>query len=337
MFLRVVKLVTAAAVAMGVSSVAAGAAGPPPPTSSNGNAAQQVAIGLGTPTAFAFGAGAVFESDAGTQSASPGPKVAGGVYLLKNGTATRLPGSPPVSFGVVWHKGTLYVSAGRLILAWSGWNGATFSKHRVVYTAPKRFTGFNGLGFGADGRLYVGVDVGPMGKFDHGPARTPYAYDFLSLKPNGGGLKVVATGIRQPWQMAFPAGSSSPFVSDLGQDTPTSVANKAPDFVLRVKPGQDYGFPKCNWVKREACRGFARPFKFFAPHTDVMGMAIAGGRLYMSEFGAVHSPQVVSMPLAGGGVKPLLTGFVAPIVGLGIKGQWLYVGELTGQVFRVQL
>jgi hypothetical protein len=337
MSLRVVKVVTAAAVAMGVLSAGAEAAGPPPPTSSNGNAVQQVAMGLGTPTAFAFTKGAVFESDAGSQSGSPGPKVMGGVYLLKNGTATRLPGSPPVSFGVVWHKGTLYVSTLGKILAWSGWNGKAFSKHRVIYTAPRRFTGFNGLGFGANGRLYVGVDVGPMGKFDHGPARTPYAYDFLSLKPNGRGLKVVATGIRQPWQMAFPAGSSSPFVSVLGQDTPASVANKAPDFVLRVKPGQDYGFPACNWVKRKACRGFARPFKFFSPHTDVMGMAIAGGRLYMSQFGAVHPARVVSMPLAGGAVKPLLTGFVAPIVGLGINGKWLYVGELTGQVFRVRI
>jgi hypothetical protein len=34
-------------------------------------------------------------------------------------------------------------------------------------------------------------------------------------------------------------------------------------------------------------------------------------------------------------LKPLLTGFVAPVVGLGLHHGYVYVGELTGQVFRV--
>jgi hypothetical protein len=46
---------------------------------------------------------------------------------------------------------------------------------------------------------------------------------------------------------------------------------------------------------------------------------------------------VQSIPAHGGKPKTLLTGFVAPIVGLGVHGRWLYVGELTGQVFRVKL
>ena len=42
------------------------------------------------------------------------------------------------------------------------------------------------------------------------------------------------------------------------------------------------------------------------------------------------------MPLSGGAVKTLITGFVAPVIGLGQHNRWLYVGELTGQVFRVR-
>src|SRR5581483_2577599 len=84
--------------------------------------------------------------------------------------------------------------------------------------------------------------------------------------------------------MVFPAGSNSPYVSDLGQDAPPAVAKKAPDFVLRIKQGQNYGFPKCNWTKAKACKHFAKPFQLFPPHTDVMGLGLAGGRLYMSEF-----------------------------------------------------
>ena len=36
-------------------------------------------------------------------------------------------------------------------------------------------------------------------------------------------------------------------------------------------------------------------------------------------------------------LKPLLKGFVAPTVGLGLHHGYVYVGELTGQVFRVRV
>jgi len=324
------------AAVIGVFAAGAGAAGgPPPPSSTNGHAVQTVAAGLGTPTSFAFGAGNVFEGDGGAQPTATTPAVPGGVYLLKHGQATRLPGSPQFVGGLAWRKGTLYVSALNTLLAWSGWNGSTFAKQKVLYKGPKKFTGFNGLGFGADGRLYVGVSLGNTG--DHGPPTTPYGYDMLSFNAKGKDLKIVARGIRQPWQMAFPKGSSAPFVSDLSQD---KGAKNPPDFVLRVHQGDNFGFPKCNWTKPKACTGFAKPFRLFPPHTDVFGVGIIGKRLYLSEGGfaaPAHPARVVSMPLKGGKAKILLKGFVAPIVGLGVHGKWVYVGELTGQVFRVKV
>ncbi|MBV8990289.1 MAG: hypothetical protein JO372_17195, partial [Solirubrobacterales bacterium] len=45
---------------------------------------------------------------------------------------------------------------------------------------------------------------------------------------------------------------------------------------------------------------------------------------------------VVSMPMTGGTPKTLVTGFVAPVVGLGVHDGWVYIGELSGQVFRVR-
>ena len=77
-----------------------------------------------------------------------------------------------------------------------------------------------------------------------------------------------------------------------------------------------------------------------APHTDIMGLAIVGSHLYMTSFLGPHGKgpggEVLSMPLGGGSAKPLVTGFVAPVVGLGEKDGWLYIGELTGQVFRLK-
>lgn len=302
------------------------------PKAANGRKVQLVATGVNTPTSFAFGAGKVFEGDAGNfQTNAPG-----GVFVLKKGVPVRLAGSPGVVFGLVWHKNTLYIASGPKLLAWSGWNGVTFTKQRTIYTGPNGFPGFNGLAFGPDGRLYAGVDVGETN--DHGPATAPYQYDILSFKPRGKDLKVFARGMRQPWQLAFPAGSSSPLVSDLGQD---AGAQNPPDFVLKVHKGDNYGFPKCNWLDASKCKGYKRPFKFFPSHSDVGGVAIIGKRLYLSEFGMGGRPaQVVAMPTAGGAVKSFVTGFSAPVIGLGATGNWLYFGTLAvpnqpGKVLRV--
>ncbi len=336
-----------AAATMGASAVAAhaGTTGPPPPTSTNGNPVHLVASGLKTPTSFAFGRGSIFEGDGGNSEGNKPPN--GGIYVLKDGTARRIPGSPKFVAGLAWHHGSLYSSGGYLtktgvkwrLSKWMGWDGTAFKSHEAVYTAPKGFDGFNGIGFGANGRLYVGVDLGLTDGNDHGPRNTsPYVYDLLSLKPNGTDLKVFATGMRQPWQMAFPANSSAPFVTVLGQD---SGAKNPPDFVLRVRAGQDYGFPKCNHTTAAKCAGFATPYRKFGPHTDLMGIGLHGHNLYLSSFlgpqGKGPGGEVFSHKRTGGPLKPLLTGFVAPTVGLGIHGDQLYVGELTGQVFRVKI
>jgi glucose/arabinose dehydrogenase len=344
LFKRLYTLAGAATVALGVIGAAAQAAGAPPlPKSSNGNPVVLVASGLHTPTSFAFGGGQVFEGDGGAET-SKVPN--GGVYLLRNGSAVKLPASPQFVAGLVWHSGTLYISGGAItksgpqwgVWAWSGWSGSDFSSKKQIWKAPKGFDGINGIAWAPNGRLLFGADLGLTDGNDHGPATTsPLVYDILSIKPNGKGQKVYATGMRQPWQIAFPKGSKVPFVSDLGQDKPAGI--KAPDFLLKVKQGDNFGFPKCNQTVAANCKGFTKPFKQFAPHSDIMGLAPVGGTLYMTSFLGTtgKAGEVFSMPINGGTPKPLLTGFVAPTVGLGTDGTNLYVGELTGQVFSVKV
>lgn len=342
---RKVVVGTVAAVAFaGFASAATAGTGPPPPVATNGHKVVLVASGLNTPTSFAFGGGVVFEGDGGATSAKI-PN--GGAYVLKHGTATRLAGSPLFVSGLAWRRGSLYVAGGVpngsaiawVIQRWTGFNGATFAHHRAIYTAPPKFQGFNGLGFGANGRLYVGVDVGLLNGNDHGPPSTsPHVYQILTLRADGHGLRVFARGIRQPWQMAFPAGSSSPYVTDLGQD---SGATHPPDAILRVRAGDDFGFPKCNHTSVRACRHYTRPYRLFSPHTDLMGIAIRRSTLYLTSFMGPHAKGpggvVYTLSRRYGSLKPLIKGFVAPVVGLGLNGRWLYVGELTGQVFRVRI
>ena len=112
-----------------------------------------------------------------------------------------------------------------------------------------------------------------------------------------------------------------------------------PDFVLKVHKGDNYGFPKCTRTNAAKCKGFTKPFKFFAPHTDIMGLAIIGSKLYMTSFLGANGKggEVFSMPLKGGKVTPVVTGFVAPTVGLGQHNGSLYVGEAgPGLVYKVK-
>jgi hypothetical protein len=76
-----------------------------------------------------------------------------------------------------------------------------------------------------------------------------------------------------------------------------------------------------RWIVAARCTKFATPFKVLAPHTDPGGLGIIGNRLYLSEFGFVHTTKVQSMPLSGGGLTTLLTGFKhETFVGLGTNG-----------------
>jgi glucose/arabinose dehydrogenase len=341
--IAVAGLATALALALGTPAASA-SSGPPPPVSTNGHKVELVASGLKTPTSFAFGHGRVFVGDGGNSEGNAPPN--GGVYVLRHHAAVKIGSRLKFVAGLAWHDNMLYISGAVLshgrpswrLIRWSGWNGTTFTVRKSLYVAGKKFDGFNGIGFGADGRLYVGVDVGLTDGNDHGPAsRSAHLYQILTFRANGTHMRVFAKGMRQPWQLAFQKGSNAPFVTDLGQD---SGAKNPPDFVLHVHAGDNYGFPTCNHTVAQRCQGFTKPFRSFSPHTDLMGIAVHAGTLYMTSFtGGGKGPggKVFTLGLRSHVLKPLLKGFVAPTVGLGLHHGYVYVGELTGQVYRVKV
>ncbi|HET9123998.1 MAG TPA: hypothetical protein VFN65_03830 [Solirubrobacteraceae bacterium] len=336
---------TAAVAATGVTASAA--TGPPPPKTFGGATATLYATGLKNPTSFAWGDGTMFAGDSGSSRKVPN----GGVDIIAHGTATMVPHGPLFVGGMAWRHEALYLSDAYLtsrgpsfrIERWSHFTGTDFTTRQVLYTAPKGFQAFNGIAFAPNGRLLVGVDLGLLNGNDHGPASTsPYLYDILSMRANGRDVKVFASGIRQPWQMAFARDSRAPFVSDLGQDGPKKVAKAGPpDFLLKAHRGQNYGFPRCNHTRFGSCRGFARPFKMFPPHSDIMGLAVIGRTLYMGSFlgeqgkgGALYK-----MSIHGGRVTPVVTGFPAATDALAAHGGKLYVGgsapRIGGLIYQV--
>src|SRR5947209_12840766 len=109
MRVRGAAFIAASVLSTGAVASVATAAGPPPPKGVGGAKVQQVAAGLHTPTSFAFGAGTLFEGDGGSENAKP-PN--GGVFAIKGGTGTLIPGSPQFVAGLAWHQGALYISGG---------------------------------------------------------------------------------------------------------------------------------------------------------------------------------------------------------------------------------
>lgn len=319
---------------------AAQAAGPPPlPKAVNGAKVERFATGVGIPTQVAFSGQNAFVA-----GAAEGP-FKGGVFVVKPGSkkAVKVAGTPKTAFGIAARAGTVYVSSGRKVFAYSKFDGTRFRQSKAIFNGPKNFNGFSGMAIGPNGRLYAGVALNQ--KFDHSADTSLYANSVVSMTRSGKDVQVVASGMRQPWMMAFAPGIRDPFVSVLSQDLPKN--NGAPDLIVRAAPGDDFGFPKCNWLNEETCSDYSEPLvkleaqpgkKKSLNQQSPMGIGAIGPRLYVALFTgtAKAGPQVMEMKTDGTGMKPFMTGFVAPVLSVAIHKGNLYVGDLTGTIYKVR-
>lgn len=331
------RAVGLAAVILGAMALsfptAAGAAGPPLPKEVRGKKVNLYATGVAIPTQYAFAGGTMFIA-----GAKEG-KAPGGIFVRKPGSqvAVKVPGSGPTAYGVAFQGGKLYASLGRSLMVYGKWNGKRFLHKRVLFKPEsKSLTGFNGIAFGPDGRLYAGLSL----EFDHAVSKRRFANGVISIRKSGKGVKFVSRGLRQPWMMAFAKGERYPIVSDLAQDGPKGT--RAPDLLARARPGTNFGFPTCTWEVGSPCDGFTKPLMTFPPAgtgrtPSPMGIAAKGRKLYVALFNGMDSgPEVVSTTTAGTQPKPVLTGFVAPVLSVASHQGFLYAGDLTGRIYRVR-
>jgi hypothetical protein len=305
------------------------AQGPPPPTSTDGRPVTTVASGVTTPTAFAFAGSTIFAGSGPAEGPGGGPT---GLFTLANGAATKVPGTPEVVFGLAWHRQKLYVSTGAGIIAYSGWNGTQFAAHTTISAPKGNFAGYNGLAFGPGNTLYAGVSFHE--KYDHARDPSRYAQSVVRMTASGRHRRVVARNLRQPFQLTFVGHQRHPYVTVLSQDKGKKIPQ---DAIIVARRGQNYGFPRCQWGRPKTCRGFAQPAFLLPKHASPMGIGAIGHTLYVSLFGGLGDgkPVVVSMRAGGGVPKPLLQGFVAPVIALGVHNGTVYVGDLTGTIYSV--
>jgi len=249
-----------------------------------------------------------------------------GVYLVSRDGAkpVKVVSSIRGPLGLVWVGRSLYVSTLDGVYRFTGFTGDRFRQRTLILKGPAAAEN-NNLVLAPNGRLVLGVSA----NCDHCTSSPRYSADIVSFRTDGSDLRVLATGIRAPYGLAYHHGAL--YVSmnqrdDLGAKTPG-------DWVAVVKPGQDWGFPACYGQGGVACEGVPAPLGVLDPHAAAGGLAIFDGAVLTAEWAR---GRVMSVPLGGGGAAPMLTGLSHPLPLAVTPNGALLVGDWgTGVVYRV--
>jgi len=309
-----------------VAMVQAGghAAGPKAP---KGVRVVVIARGIPLPTSFAFAPGGkVFVGAADKDCGSHGCGPRGGVYLLGPKASGRRVVRVATGAAVTWSAGRLFVATTGHVDAYAAFNGRRFARRSTVLTGLPMWV--NGVAAGPNGRIWVTMG----GDCDSCVPTAKLAQMVLSVAPEGGEPTIVARRLRQPYGIAFPARSSVPLVTVVGQDD--LEPHPPPDAIVRATPGSDFGFPTCNWAAGSSCAASTKPFTLLEPHTTPTGIAVIGATAYIGTYG---SQAILRMPLTGSSSKPkpFVTGFSSAVIAVGAHRGRLYVGTLSGTIYRI--
>jgi glucose/arabinose dehydrogenase len=298
----------------------------------DGYVADLYASGLKRPTALAFGPGALLYA---TQE--KGEVVAVGAGSSKPRVLARGFRTP---LGLMWVGQTLYVSAqgsvSRLVVR----GKRVVSRQQIVRGLPFGRHQQDTIALGPDGRLYLGSGS----TCDACRERDRRSGAILSFRPDGSDLRVVATGLRNPFGLAFhPSGRlyvSDNARDDLGETEPAET-------VVAIRPGADYGWPKCwaSWRLRKlqgSCRGVTAPFAYLEPHSSANTLGFWRGALFVTEWGQYLSERwgrkLVRVDLATGRATTFADGFEHPLgLALEPRAGGLLVGDWgRGVIYRLR-
>lgn len=119
------------------------------------------------------------------------------------------------------------------------------------------------LKFGPDGQLYIGVGS----TCDVCVEEDPRSATIMRFDPQTGAGEIIATGLRNPYDLAFHPLTGDLFATDNGRD---DLGLDAPQEELNhIIPGGDYGWPGC-WDNLQGpdCAGTTPAIAFFEPRAS---------------------------------------------------------------------
>jgi glucose/arabinose dehydrogenase len=267
-----------------------------------------------------------------------------GVYLIPHsgGTPVKVISGVKGPLGLLWHAGRLYVtSLGRLDV-FSDLRGRRFAERKAVIVEPAGHGWNNAIVALPGGRLAMSISAA----CDHCVSHSRWSGTIVSFRPDGGGVRVYAAGIRAPFGVVYDRASGALLTSmnqrdDLGAKTPG-------DWLALVREGQNWRFPGCYGQGGSVCRGVPGPLAVLDKHAAAGGVAIVSGQLG-SAVGHValvtewERGSVLSVPLHRSGTgyasaraTPILTGFKNPLPVVVASDGSLLAGDWTrGIVYRI--
>jgi glucose/arabinose dehydrogenase len=244
----------------------------------SGFRAQVYARGLTRPTAMAWG------PDERLYVTEERGRV---VTIRPRGTRPRVFASGfPTPLGLAWRGRTLFVSAqGRLERVRLSARRAT-ARRTLLSGLPFGHHQQDNVVVGPDGRLYLGSGS----TCDACVEDDPRSGTILSVRPDGTGLRIVATGLRNPFGLALQPETGRLYATVNGQDNlPNPSSSEPAEMLVLVEPGADYGWPRC-WPSARYqrmvgdCRGVTRPVAYLETHSSANGLAFSTGSSFPARF-----------------------------------------------------
>lgn len=187
----------------------------------------------------------------------------------------------PVGVAVHDATGDVYVSYQGAITVLTDTNGDERSDEERIFTGdlPTGKHQNDNLKFGPDGKLYIGVGS----TCDACQDSDPRSASILRFNVETGESEIVATGMRNPYDLAFEPNTSELFATDngrddLGMDVPFEELN-------HIVQGGNFGYPNC-WNEQTApgCEDTIPAVAFFEPHSSADGLDFYNGKTFPAEY-----------------------------------------------------
>lgn len=214
----------------------------------------------------------------------------GNVYLLsdadKDGRAdSRFTFATGYYFplGVAVHapSGEVYVSyqGAITVLTDTDGDGRSDQERILANDLPFDLHQNDNLEFGPDGWLYIGVGS----TCDACEDPDPRSAAILRFNVDTGESEIYATGMRNPFDIAFHPETGDLFATDNGRD---DLGMDAPfEELNHIVQGGDYGYPDC-WNEQDApgCEETIPPVAFFESHSSANGVDFYSGERFPAEY-----------------------------------------------------
>ncbi len=192
--------------------------------------------------------------------------------------------------GIAYRDGSLYIAeVGRLLRLDKIDSRLARPPKPVVVTdqLPKeKHHGWRYIRFGADGWLYMPVGA-PCNVCQR---EEPIYASIARMKPDGSGLEVVASGVRNSVGFDWHPKTGELWFTENGRD---ELGNEIPpDELNRMsRAGLHFGFPYCHAgvildpeFKDRSCTELEPPVQLLGPHTAALGMRFYGGSMFPPEY-----------------------------------------------------